>query len=805
MDKQARIVIIGGGIAGCSTLYHLTREGETDVILVERDELTSGTTWHSAAQVTQFGANQIMVGLKRHSIRLYKELSVNADAPINYHITGGVRLAHNQAHLDGYHHFSGMAKTMGVDLEVIDADEVGRRHPLISTQGLVGALWDPLDGDIDPSQLTQALAREARQAGAEIQRFNPVEAIECRPNGEWRIQTKNGGITCEMFVNAAGYRVNEVARMYGMEHPVASMEHQYFLTESIPELTQGLLSDGRRVPIIRDPGDDFYSRQERDTLLVGIYEQGCKTWGMDGIDPHFTMALCPNDMDRLLDNMEAVFERLPVLGDVGIQRQINGPITYTPDGLPLVGRIPGVSNAFCIIGLRAGLGEGGGHGKVLAEIILHGEAEWDSWALDPRRFTSHANSHFAAAKAIEDYQNEFRFHFPHEHRPAGRPAKTNSLYSILKAKGAHFGTIAGWERAQVFAPDLEEQPTFRHANWFERVGEECRAVRDGVGLMDISGFTRFQLAGPDAAGFLDRMITGRVPNPGRIGLGYFCDEKGRLVGEATVSHVAPNQFWLLAAAAAEWHLRDWLTDHLRGVDATLTNLTASHQAIAVAGTMSRDLLASLTAADLSNDRFPWLSCRELRLDQHDIQALRVGFTGELGWELHVPSQQLYPVYERLVEAGDVLGLRHFGALANEMMRLEKGYAHWRAELITERTPLEAGLTRFVKLDKGDFIGRGALVEQSQGGVPSRLASMTIDCDMATAHSGDPIYCGGELVGAVTSAGFGHRVGENLAMAYLPMANASEGTDVEIAVLGERRPGRVVRSDRYDPDNVRLRL
>ncbi len=809
MKTHARIVVIGGGVAGCSTLFHLTREGESDVVLVERDELTSGTTWHSAAQVTQFGAIQVMVGLKRHSVRLYQELAADPDFPIDYHITGGIRLAHNQGHLDGYHHFTGMARTMGVDYEVLDAAECGKRHPLITTDGLMGALWDPLDGDIDPSQLTQAFARHARLAGAEIQRFNPVEAIEQKASGEWLIHTRNGDITCEKFVNAGGYRVNEIAAMYGIEHPVMSMEHQYFITDSISRLTEMLNDDGRRVPIIRDPGDDFYSRQERDALLVGIYEQDCKTWGMDGIDPDFTMALCPNDMDRLLDNMEAVFARLPALAEVGIKRQINGPITYSPDGLPLVGRIPGLDNAYCCIGLRAGVGEGGGHGMLLAQIILHGEAEWDTWALDPRRFTSHATTDFTAKKAIEEYQNEFRFHYPHEHRAAGRPARTNALYPILKARGAEFGPINGWERVQYFRPEdpaFEHRPSFRHTTWFEPVAAECMAVMNDVGLMDISGFTRFEVRGPAAAGWVDKMITGRLPKVGKIGLGYFCNGRGGIVGEATISRLAEDRFWLLSAAPAEWHDRDWLHQHAPKDGVEIINLTASHQCFALAGPKSRDVLAALTRDDLSNEAFPWLSCRTLRLGQLDAIVLRVGFTGELSYELHLPAEHLLLAYEQVNEVGVPTGVpTAFGAMANEAMRIEKGYLHWRADLITERTPLEAGLERFVRFDKRAFIGREALIRQRDGGVPTKLVQMAVDCGIAAAHPGDPVFSGEEILGAVTSAAFGHRVQKNLAMAYLPAASSAPGSKVDISILGTRYPAEVLAAPAYDPANLRPRM
>ncbi|MEO1177924.1 MAG: FAD-dependent oxidoreductase, partial [Pseudomonadota bacterium] len=520
MKSSTRVVVIGGGIAGCSTLYHLTQEGWTDAVLVERDELTSGTTWHSAAQVTNFGMTQTMIGLKSHSIRLYKELADDPDYPINYHHgDGGIRLANTEAQMDGYRHFASVAKCMGVAFEVIDAHECARRHPLISTDNLIGGLWDPLDGDIDPAQLCQALARRARKAGAEVYRHTPVKGLTQHSDHSWTVHTTKGDIACEIVVNACGYRVNEVGAMMGVQHPVMSMEHQYFLTEPI----QQIIDAGHRMPLIRCPIADFYSRQEKNGLLLGFYEQDCKTWGMDGIDPNFTNALCPNDLDRVTDVLEGAFARMPALMDVGIHTVVNGPITYTIDGAPLVGPIPGKRNAYCIIGLRAGLGEGGGHGWLLAQQIVHGEACYDTWVLDPRRFTGHANVELTALKAVEDYQNEFRFHFPNEHRPAGRPAKTTPLTPILAVEGAEFGVVSGWERAAYFKPtsDFTETLGYRFNEAFDVVAREVQAVQNSVGLCEVNGFNRIELAGPGVHDFLDRMICGQVPRkPGRVGLGY---------------------------------------------------------------------------------------------------------------------------------------------------------------------------------------------------------------------------------------------------------------------------------------------
>lgn len=802
MKQHARVVVIGGGVGGCSTLYHLTELGWRDVVLVERDELTSGSTWHAAGQVTQFGAVQVMVGLKKYSTELYARLAADPEHPINYHITGGVRLASTDDHIDGYHHFIGLAKGMGVDFELLPPEEIAKRHPLMTVDGLKGALWDPVDGDIDPSQLTQGLARAARQGGAEIYRFNPVQDVVRSKSGEWIVKTKDGDITCEVVVNATGYRVNEVGAMLGVEHPVVSMEHQYFLTETIPALE----ALDFRVPIIRDPTDDFYSRQERQGLLVGIYEQDCRTWGLDGISDAFTMDLLPNDLDRLADNMERIFERLPVLTEAGISKIINGPITYSADGLPLIGKIPGLQNAYACLGLRAGIGEGGGHGKLLAETIVHGEAEWDTWALDPRRFTEYANVGYTALKAIEDYQNEFVFHLPHEERPAGRPAKTTPLYHRLLEQGAVYGARAGWERALYFKPtsDFEHVPSFRHQAWFAVVGAECRAVRDAVGIMEVNGFTRFAVEGPGAAAFLDSLITGRLPKVGRIGLAYFCTERGNVAAEATIVRQAEDRFWLLSAAAAEFHDWQWLRERTPAQGVTIENLTGRYSALVIAGPRSRELLSRVTTAAVDNDAFPWLSRQAIPLAYGQAEALRVSFSGELGWELHLPLEHLLSAYEALVAAGADLGLTHFGLYATESMRLEKGFRHWKAELITEFTPFEAGLDRFVDLDKGDFVGRDALLRQHNEGLRGKLAVLTVDCDVASAHAGDPIYQDGQLVGAVSSAGYGHRIDRNLAMGFVEPALATAGTALEISIIGTRHPAQVVDAPLYDPGHARMR-
>jgi dimethylglycine dehydrogenase len=806
MKDQARVVVIGGGIAGCSALYHLTVEGWTDVAMLERDELTSGTTWHSAAQVTNFGAIQTMVGLKSHSIRLYRELAADPDYPINYHHgDGGLRLASQDWHIEGYKHFQSVAKGMGVEFELLDPTECGRRHPLITTEGLKGALWDPHDGDIDPAQLCQALARRARKAGAEVYRHTPVTGLTQAPGGEWTVHTAQGDIRAEHVVNAGGYRCNEVAAMMGLQLPVASMEHQYFLTEPIPELE----ALDRRVPLLRCPTDDFYSRQEKQGLLVGFYEQDCRTWGLGGIDPNFANALCPNDPDRVLPVLENVFERLPCLTETGIHTIVNGPITYTPDGVPLVGRIPGRRNAWCITGLRAGVGEGGGHGWLLAQEIVHGEAEYDTWALDPRRFGPHATVEFTALKAIEDYQNEFRFHRPHEHRPAGRPARVTPLTPVLAAEGAGFAVVDGWERASFFkpAPDFNEDHGFGWANTHDVVAREVEAVRDRVGIMEVNGFNRIEIAGAGALAWLDGLFCGRVPKrTGKVGLGYFLTARGNVLGEATLANLDDETVWYGSAAAAARHDWDWLAGQLpKDGSVGMRALTASHTILVVAGPKARDVMAaSAPRTDWSATAFPWLAVRRVFIGHVAAVAMSVSFSGELAWEIHVPTEQALAAWQALTAAGRAHGMGRFGLYATESMRIEKGYRHWKADLITEFDPFESALERFVDLGKPAFPGRAALLAK-QGSAPRRrFVTLRIDSDFAPAHAGASMLADGKVVGTVTSGAWGHRVAENLAMGFVDPDLAAEGTALQVEVIGQPLPAEVVTPCRYDPSNLRMR-
>lgn len=810
MKSRTKVVVIGGGIAGCSTLYHLTQEGWSDVVLVERNELTSGTTWHSAAQVTNFGMNQTMVGLKTHSIDLYKRLSEDPEYPINYHHgDGGIRLANTKEQMQGYRHFASMARGMDVDFEVIDAEECARRHPLISTTNLLGGLWDPLDGDIDPAQLCQALAYHARKAGAEVYRNTPVVALTQHTDDTWTVHTEHGDIDCDIVVNACGYRVNEVGRMMGVHHPVASMEHQYFLTEDIPDIAAA----GHRMPLLRCPISDYYCRQERGGLLVGFYEQDCKPWGMDGIDPNFVNALCPDDLDRVMDVLAGAFERMPALAETGIRRVVNGPITYTIDGAPLVGPIPGKRNAFCIIGLRAGLGEGGGHGWLLAQQIVHGEAQYDTWCLDPRRFTGHANVELTSLKAIEDYQNEFRFHFPHEHRPAGRNAKTTPLTPILAAEGAEFTVVNGWERMDYIKPSPDFHPTlsFNFDEAFDIISADVKNVQNNVGLCEVNGFNRFEITGADRHSFLDRMFCGTVPKrQGRVGLGYMLNHHGMIKSEATIANLpasdrGPERVWYGSAAASEYHDMDWLTRHISdGEDVQIRSLTNDQTILVLAGPKSREVLSACARGDWSKETFGWLSVRECFVGYAPATVMGVSFSGELAYEIHVPNASLYAAYLALRAAGKSHQLQLFGARAVDSMRLEKGFLHWKADILTEFDPFETGLDRFVKLDKGDFVGKDALQVRASEGPRKKLVTLKIDATHAPARGGASLMNGNTVVGTITSGDWGHRVGMNLAYAFVDPSFAEVGCTMKLDMYGDLIDAEIIAPSPYDPSHALMR-
>jgi dimethylglycine dehydrogenase len=806
MAEQARVVVIGGGAVGASALYHLAELGWTDALLLDRDELASGSTWHAAGNVPNFSTNWNVIKFQRYSSRLYSRLGEAVGYPINYHVTGSIRLAHVKPRMEEYRHVAAMAGAQGIEFEVIGPDEIRERYPPIELDDILGGLWDPFDGDIDPSQLTQAFAKGARDRGARIERFNPVTAIRRTSSGEWQLETRNGTITCEVVVNAAGYRAGEVAAMAGAYLPLVTMQHQYLVTEPIDELADRL----GKLPLLRDPDVSYYLRQEGDGLILGPYERDCRAAWMDGIPEDFSFQLYPDDLDRLEPYIEAAVSRVPALGTVGVRRVINGPIPYSPDGNPYIGPQHGLTNFFNCNTFSFGISQAGGAGKTLAEYVVHGEPEWDLWGLDHRRYTAYADAAYVHDKAVELYGQEYAIAFPNEERPAGRPRKTTPLYQRLFAKGAVFGARNGWERAAYFArseAERAERLSFNRAEtaWFSAVGAECDAVANRVGIMDLAGFSKFQVCGPGAADFLESILCRRVPPVGRVVLAYALTGRGSVLSEFTVTRLADDRFYLLAAGSAQWHDWDWLHAHLPADGSVvLEDVSDAGSTLVLAGPRSRDLLWPLADADLSNDAFPLGSARGIRVAGREVLALRVNYVGELGWELHVAMADLRHVYEALCEAGEEFGLADFGMYAMESMRLEKGYRSWKQDLTTEHTPYEAGLDPFVDLRNEGFVGRAALLQRQAAGRRERLAALIIDGNSADAPPCSIVFRHGERIGIVSSGGFGHRIGRSIALAFLRPESTEPGTQLEVEILGERFPAIVAEEPIYDPSNTRLK-
>lgn len=813
MNSQARVVIIGGGVAGCSALYHLTERGWSDCMLLEMDELTSGSTWHAAGNIPTFSGSRNMIKLQHYSTELYARLYDDPEYPINYHQTGSIRLAQSRERMEEFHHICAMANAMGIEYEILSNADIKTRNPFLEDHDLQGGLWDPHDGDIDPSQLTQALAHHARKRGGVIHRFTKVTGISRTASGEWKITTDKGEVTAEYVVNAGGYRGAEVTQMDGKFLPMVSLEHQYLVTESIPELeaAAGLM------PLVRDPDDSYYLRQEKTGLILGPYEkENAKARWSDGKIPEkFAYELYGDDLDRLEWYIEKACERMPILGTVGVQRVINGPIPYSPDGFPYVGPAFNMPNFFHMNGFSFGICQGGGAGKSIAEWIIDGKPEWDLWSLDPRRYTDYADQPYVVDKALELYQHEYAINFPHEERPAGRPRHVTPVYEKLKAKGAHFGARGGWERAVWFAREqdqIEDIPDFQRGVWFDAVGEECRHVRDHVGLLDLGGFSKYELKGQGSANWLDTMIAGKLPAVGRLTLSYCCAEDGGVWAEFTITRLAEEHFVLISAAAARWHDSQWLTEHTPAESSfELRDVSMDYGTLVLAGPRSRDVLQKLTNTDLGNENFRWLSFQPLQISGIDVRALRVNYVGELGWEMHVPVEQHLALYNALVEAGAEYNIRDFGMYAMESMRLEKSYRGWKGDLDHEYSPLRSGLKRFVDLEKPAFIGKQALLAEASKPFDDIFVTLVISEDSdndivnnTDALYGSPLLVNGEVVGYTTSGGYGHRTEQSIALGYIKPDHALEGTQVQINLLGHMRSARVVSESPYDPENVALR-
>lgn len=808
LPTSARVVIIGGGAVGVSALYHLAKAGWTDCVLLEKNELTAGSTWHAAGNIPTFSNSWVIANMQRYSTELYRRLGEEVDYPMNYHVTDSVRLAHSKQRMQEFERAAGMARMQGMEYQIVSPAELKERYPFIETHDLEGALCDKYDGDIDPAQLTQALAKGARDLGAKIVRFCPATGAR-RDGDEWIVETEQGEIRCEFVVNAAGYYAREVGKWFGRDVPMIVMSHQYMLTDEIPEIEAWSKETGRKLPLLRDVDSSYYLRQEKNGLNLGPYELNCKAAWRTQDDPmpdDFSFQLFPDDLDRLEWYIEDAMERVPILGTAGVNRVINGPIPYSPDGNPLIGPMPGVPNAFEACVFTFGIAQAGGAGKVLCEYITEGAAEWDAWGVDPRRFTGWCDQDYCEAKAMEIYGHEYAMHFPTYSWPDGRFKRLSPVHDRLESMGAQFGAYNGWERALWFAKDgddvsLESREIWeREGPWFPRVREECHAVRDAAGILDISGFTRIQVSGPGARDWLSGMTTGKMPSAGRIGLAYFADEKGRIITEMSVM-AEEDGFLLIGAAPAEWHDRDWLTKHLpTDGSVTLKGVTEEYCCHLLTGPKARDILAGITTGDLSNR---WLTHQNAEVAGRPCRLARVSFAGELGWEIHTAIDDTATVYDAVMKTGASYGLQPIGMFALDSLRLEKGYRGWKSDLSTDYNIWDAGLDRFVDTTKETFIGRDAII--SAGEPTKQFVAMTIEGSACDAPYMSGVYKGDEIVGEITSSGWGHRIDKALGLGTLRADVAAPGTTLEVDIFGERFTA-IVQDDlsTWDPKNERVR-
>ncbi|WP_299600390.1 FAD-dependent oxidoreductase [uncultured Tateyamaria sp.] len=806
----ARVVIIGGGVVGTSTLYHLAKAGWTDCVLLEKNELTAGSTWHAAGNCPNFSSSWAVMNMQRYGLEMYRTLADDVDYPMNYHVTGAIRLAHSKERMQEFERVAGMGRYQGLEMQMCTPDELKEFNPFMETHDLAGGLWDPLDGDIDPAQLTQALAKGARDAGGRIERFCPVIGID-RDGDEWIVKTEKGEIRAEYVANCAGYYAQRVGEMFkpfgGRTVPMVVMSHQYFLTEEIPELAEWTKEKGHKMPMIRDVDISYYLRQDKNGLNLGPYERNCKAHWVTPDDPmpeDFSFQLYPDDLERLEFYIEDAMERVPALGTAGVGRNINGPIPYAPDGLPMIGPMPGVKNAFEAHSFTFGIAQGGGAGKTLAEWIMHGETEWDMWAVDPRRYTDHADHDYCLSKALETYGHEYAMHFPHHEWPAGRNKKLSPNHHRLVADGGQMGAYNGWERANWFAKDGDDtseeatQTWDRNGPWEARIKEEVEAVRDGVGVIDMCGFSRYALKGAGAAEFLRTQITGALPKAGRMNLSYFADSRGRILTEVSVIRHGEDDFTIMTAAVAQWHDFELLASRApEGVE--LTDLSKEVTTMLVTGPKSRDLFADISDADLS---LGWLTHQSATVAGVPVAMARVSFVGELGWEVHAPTDQAAKVYEAIRDAGAT----PFGMYALNSMRLEKSYRTWKGDLSTDYTMFEGGLDRFVRLDKPqDFPGKAALQAEKQQGSKKRFVTMLIEAGDQDAPYMSTVWNGDEVVGETTSGAWGYRINASIALGVVRNDLAAPGTELEVEMYGKRYKA-VVQTDQplWDPENERLR-
>ena len=808
---KARVVIIGGGVIGASSLYHLAKKGWSDCVLLEKNELTAGSTWHAAGNVPTFSTSWSIMNMQRYSTELYARLGEEVDYPMNYHQTGSIRLAHTKERMQEFERACSMGRYQGIEMEIWTPEQAKAHYPFLETHDLEGVLWDPTDGDIDPAQVTQALAKGARDMGQKIIRFCPATGVTQNEDKTWIVHTDKGDIACDYVVNAAGYYAQRVGEMFkpfgGRTVPMMVMSHQYLLTEQISEIEAHVKQTGKKLPLIRDVDVSYYLRQEKNGYNLGPYEPNCRGHWMsedDQMPDDFSFQLWQDDLDRIEDIVTDAMERVPLMASSGVSSVINGPIPYAPDGLPLLGPMPGVDNAFEACVFTFGIAQGGGAGKVLAEWIVDGQTEWDMWSVDPRRYTDYTDQDYCDQKGMEVYGNEYAMHFPRHEWPAARDKKVSQVHDQIKELGGQMGAYNGWERANWFAKegdDTSEEATHtwgRSGPWQIRIKEECEAVRDSVGVLDLPGFSRFNLSGEGAAEFLRGMVTGGLPKVGRMNLVYFSDTRGRILTEMSCVRHGEDHFTMITAGSAQWHDFEVLKKALPA-GLSLTDHTTEFATMIVTGPKSRELFASISDADLS---LGWLTHQEATVAGKPAFLARVSYAGELGWEVHCGNAHQAEIYAALLAGG----AKPFGMYALNSLRIEKGYRTWKGDLSTDFTMLEGGLGRFIKLDKPqDFPGKAAILSEKQQGSKKTFVTLIVEAGDADAPYMSCIWKDGAIVGETTSGDYGYRVDASIALGTLRSDLAVPATEVEVEIYGEKFRA-VVQEDQplWDPSNIRLR-
>jgi dimethylglycine dehydrogenase len=804
MKTHARVAVIGGGVVGASVLYHLARAGWTDIVLIERDELTSGSTWHAAGGMHTLNGDPNVAKLQKYTIELYREIEQASGQSCSVHITGGVDLAGTPERMDFLKLACARARYLGLGMEMISVDEAARIFPIIDKRHFVGALYNPLEGHVDPAGVTQAYAKAARNLGAEVYRFTRVTAIEPHNDG-WRLVTDKGELTAEHVVNAAGLWAREVGRMTGLVIPVLAMEHQYVITGDMPEV----IDSPKEMLHAIDFEGEIYMRQEGRGMLIGTYEKGGVPWSERDTPWDFTHALLPPDLDRIADSLEVGFRHFPPLERAGIRKIVNGPFTFAPDGNPVIGPVRGARNLWLACGVMAGFSQGGGVGLALANWMTTGDPGFDVWAMDNARYGDWATPAYTNAKVRENYSRRFRIRFPNEELPAARPLRTTPVYERMKARGAVYGAAYGLEYPLWFAPEgvePREDVTYRRSNAHVPVRDECRGVRERVGISEISTFSRYEVRGPGAAAWLDAVLANKLPREGRLTLSPMLNDEGRLIGDFTVANAGDRYFVFGSGIAEQYHLR-WFESRLPDSGVSLRSLRNEWAGLGIAGPRARELLSRACRDDVSASALPFLGFRQLDVAMLPARVGRISFTGELGYEIWVPSDGQRLLYDALLEAGKDMGLVHYGARALQSLRLEKSFGTWAREYRPIYTPAEAGVDRFVDASK-TFIGRDAVLRDRASGPARRLVTFVVDArtdaGAADAIGDEPVWHDGAVVGWITSGGYGHCAGASIAMGYVPAALSSARSGFEIEILGERRAARIAPEPLVDPAGERMR-